>query len=45
MLKIPAEYDRDTLPEKIMDIPRQVSSCFGADNNYLSCNFPESSGG
>jgi hypothetical protein len=28
MLKIPAEYDKDTSPAKLTDIYRQVSPCF-----------------
>jgi hypothetical protein len=28
MLKIPAEYDRDIVPSKLMDISLQVSPCF-----------------
>jgi hypothetical protein len=28
MLKIPAEYDRDTSPAKLPDISRHVSPCF-----------------
>jgi len=43
MLKIPAEYDRDTSPAKLTDISRQVSPCFAT--RCLCWYLPESCGG
>jgi hypothetical protein len=43
MLKIPAEYDRDTSLPKLTNISRQISPRFAT--RYLCCYFPESYGG
>jgi hypothetical protein len=43
MLKMPAEYNRDTSLANLTDISRQVSPCF--TTRYLCWYLPESSGG